>query len=274
VSRPLRVAVVVSVRSGYAARFVERATRDGTPGAELVAVVFQHGTAHPPAARRRMLWRKVRKAARIGLIGTLNGVLMRRWYRHDLAERLGARDIFDVCREAGVPLLEISRFGDPAAQRAVRDLDLDVGLSMGNGYIPRSFFTIPRMGMLNIHHEVLPEYKGAQTAVWQIHNGSRSSGFTIHEINDRIDDGPILYREVVPLCLRATLRETVVETSAHVQERSIDAARDVLADLATYRDRAIPNVGGTGYTTPNTMAVIRIHRNFRRLLRSADGTPA
>jgi folate-dependent phosphoribosylglycinamide formyltransferase PurN len=38
--------------------------------------------------------------------------------------------------------------------------------------------------MINIHHELLPEFLGAQSVLWQLHEGSTKTGFTIHRIDD------------------------------------------------------------------------------------------
>jgi len=263
VSRPLRYAVVSSVSRGYASRFLEAAAsrRDR---AELVGLVFCHAAPRPDDGRKR-LERKLRKVRRIGVLGALNGLRMRRWYGDAVADRLGLRDVRETARSLGVPVVEIERFGDPAAKAALAALDCDVAVSMGNAYIPRSFFSIPRRGMLNIHHELLPEYRGAQTALWQIHDGSASSGFTIHEINETIDAGRLLVRREVPISFGATLRDTVVATTAAIQLASIDGLLELLDDFDDRLERATPNVGGRMFTTPGLGAMLRIYRNHSRL---------
>jgi methionyl-tRNA formyltransferase len=181
-----------------------------------------------------------------------------------LVERLRCPPLVEACARAGVPLIRLSSFRDETALRQMRDLELDVAVSLGNGIIPLEFFTIPRRGMLNIHHELLPEYRGAQTALWQLHDGSDSSGYSIHEITERLDAGRILLRERVPIQWRRTLRETVVETTADVQSRSIDGLLRLLDDYAAHEGHAVMNDGKKVYTTPGTRALFRIYRNFAR----------
>jgi methionyl-tRNA formyltransferase len=211
---------------------------------------------------------------RIGVIGTLNGLRMRRWYGQDLAERLAIPDIETAARNARVPILRISTFRDPQAQEAVRALELDVAVSMGNGYIVRGFYEIPRFGMINIHHELLPEYRGAQTALWQIYHGSSITGYSIHEISSAIDAGRILYRERVPITVCNTLRETVITTSADVQRRSLNGLTQVLGRFEDYRASSSSNDAQNSYTTPGTKALIRIVLNHRRLRRQVTANGA
>lgn len=260
-----RYAIVTSQPRGYAGLFLQRLASAGhPPGTTAVAVIFCENV-RPAAARRRLLLRRARKGLRIGIIGTLNGVRMRRWYGQELTARLAAPDIETAAGVAGVPVHRIPRFGDQESLAVIRSLELDVAVSMGNGYIGSTFYQIPRYGMINIHHEWLPDYRGAQTALWQIHDGSTLTGYTIHEISREIDGGRILYRERVPIAFRDTLRETVVETSAHVQRRSLNGLAQVLTNFESYRDQSVLNDGPRTFTTPSSLALLRILRNHRRL---------
>lgn len=262
-----RYAIVTSQARGYAGLFLQRLGSGGAPSATTAAAVIYCENRRLPDYRRRLLWRRMRKALRIGIVGTLNGIRMREWYGAELAQQLAAPDIEQAALKAGVPVHRISRFSDLQALEIMRALQLDVAVSMGNGYIASAFYQIPRFGMINIHHELLPEYRGAQTALWQIHDGSTYSGYTIHELTREIDAGRILYRERIPISFRATLHDTIVETSADVQRRSLDGLVRVLAHFEEYRANAISNEGQRSFTTPGTLALWRILHNHRRLIR-------
>ena len=259
----MRYAVVVSSPRNYASHFVLRAAAS-SGRAQLAAVVYCEATEF--RARDRVRWAKGRwkKLRRIGLLGALNGVRMRRWYGAMLVERLGCPSLVEACNKAGVSLIRVPSFSDESAQAQMRNLGLDLAVSLGNGIIPPEFFRIPRFGMLNIHHEVLPEYRGAQTALWQLHDGSQSTGYSIHEITERLDAGTILLRERIPMRWRRTLRETVIDTTAEVQSRSVTGLLRVLEDYAWHNQHAVPNDGKRVYTTPDTRALLRIYRNFNR----------
>lgn len=261
----LRYAIVTSQPRGYAGLFLQRLATGGAPAATTAAAVIFCENRRPAAARRRLVLRRARKALRIGMIGTLNGLRMRDWYGKELTARLKAPDLEHAANEAGVPVHRIQSFGDSRAMDTMQALELDVAVSMGNGYITTSFYNIPRYGMINIHHEWLPDYRGAQTALWQIHDGSTITGYTIHELSREIDAGRILHRERVPIIFHETLRQTVVETSAQVQRRSLDGLAQVLSDFESYRAEASPNDCQHTFTTPGTMALLRILHNHRRL---------
>jgi methionyl-tRNA formyltransferase len=190
---------------------------------------------------------------------------MRAWYGAEVCSALAAPDVREVCAAMRIPLKQIRGFWDADARQLFADLAPDLGVSIGNGLMPPEFFGIPRLGMINVHHEILPQYRGAQTAIWQIHDGSRETGFSIHNVDSRIDSGRILLRESMPIKFGRTLHETIVTTCTFVQRRSAEQLLRVVSDIERYRHEAIPNEGGTLYSTPSTTALMRIYRNHARL---------
>lgn len=255
--------VVTSQVRGLAGLFIEMACGTAKANCRPRAVVLcvPNGTT----VHRSNIKRRIKKLRRIGLLGAANGIRMRDWYGGRLQRQLALGDVRSICAAMAVPVMQISAFRDPTAQRMLADLRADVGISLGNGMIPEEFFQIPRFGMINIHHEVLPKYRGAQTAIWQIHDGSSQTGFSVHEVTRQLDRGRILVCESMPITFGRSLRETVTTTAAEVQRRSLVRLLDVVVDFESYRERAIPNEGGKLYTTPSARAMLRIYRNHSKL---------
>lgn len=46
--------------------------------------------------------------------------------------------------------------------------------------------------LFNLHFSLLPKYRGCHTNFYQIYNGEKKSGVTLHKINDGIDTGDII----------------------------------------------------------------------------------
>ncbi len=51
---------------------------------------------------------------------------------------------------------------------------------------------------INIHGSLLPKYRGLHSIFWAVMNGENELGYTIHEVNRRIDGGDILYQYRFP----------------------------------------------------------------------------
>lgn len=55
---------------------------------------------------------------------------------------------------------------------------------------------IPKIGILNAHPGLLPEYRGMDTIQWAIYNGD-DIGVSVHFIDRGVDTGPIIGRRVI-----------------------------------------------------------------------------
>lgn len=261
-----RVLVLSSQRAGFGAYCLPALL--ASPRIEVAGVVYCEGVPLKPWQKR---WRKLRKTLDIGLFGALNGVRMRRWY--DLSERLQIEPLDEIARRAGVP------FESTPSMFAARTVELckaaraDVAVSLGNGYIPERVFSAPRLGTINIHHEMLPMFQGAQSVIWQLYAGSSRTGFTIHRIDRRIDTGDVLYEEQMDIAFRPTLEETVRESYARLWEASRAALVRVIESFETFSRGARPQGPGRSFTTPSFWEFRRIERNHARL-RAGAGGPA
>lgn len=57
--------------------------------------------------------------------------------------------------------------------------------------IPVYTLSLPPLGFYNFHYALLPQYRGAAPVFWQIKNGERYGGLTIHKMDEGWDTGPI-----------------------------------------------------------------------------------
>lgn len=91
-----------------------------------------------------------------------------------------------------------------------------------NWLLPRSVYTVPRLGMLNVHPSLLPRYRGAAPVLWAIRNGDEEIGVTVHRVDDGADTGPILAQ-------RGGVRLGGDLTPAVLRDRLAPVLREVLA---------------------------------------------
>ena len=211
------------------------------------------------------LKRSLRKTLKIGILGAINGLRMRKWYKDDVYDLLGSSDLRTLCSKYGLPLHEIDSGSYKETKETVKSLNADLGISLENVYIPESVFSIPNFGMINIHHELLPEYQNAQSIIWQLYNSSSKTGFTIHKINNKIDEGDILYRKTIELEFKKNLNSTVTHNYATLLKHSSLGLVSLLENYQYYDDRAYSQSSGNKYTTPNIMQMLKIYRNFYKL---------
>jgi len=257
-----KVLILTSKTRGLASRSLPVLCR--TDGVEVTGVILVEQGA---AVSKRLLNRKLNKIRKIGLGGALNGYRMRDWFTDRQAPDLAA-----VCAELGVEMATTPTTNCDRTRELFRAAGADLALSLGNSFIAKSVFSIPRFGMVNVHMEVLPEFQGASSVIWPIYEGVSETGFTIHQVEDHIDTGEMLYQERYPIQFHPTLRETVNSSLEAGRRRVPEALALVCSDWDAVRERAVRQPRGKAYTTPSLRQYLRIVRNHRRMY--AGNVPA
>ena len=239
----------------------------GSKDIEIAMVVVSEGSA--PKKKNHYL-RRIKKILAIGPLGALNGIKMRKWYNEDVKKYCDTGDAREFCSKHGIPFTSVPYTNSVETQKIFKDTGADVGLSLGNGYISKKVFSIPRYGMLNIHHELLPLYQNAQSIIWQLYNGSAETGYTVHKIDSKIDGGDIVWQEKIPIVMRDTLDDTVAYNYARLYDASVQGLLRIFADFKKYYSEAKPQGAGGHYTTPSYGQFLKIKRQFERLKKSMN----
>ncbi|MES2516139.1 MAG: formyltransferase family protein [Bacteroidota bacterium] len=260
----MKIIVLTSGRFGTAAHHLNYLIK--SKQCEISMVILNEGKI---VNKKKHYINKFRKIFKIGPLGAFNGIRMRKWYNQDITEFEKIGDIEDICRNNNIPFFTTPNINSPITLELFKNTHPDLGLSLGNGYIGKNIYTIPKYGMINIHHEILPIYQNAQSIIWQIYNMSPSTGYTIHKIDKHIDTGEILYQETIPICFESTLSQTVSKTSFSLLEASANGLLLFLADFDNLYKNAKKQGKGRSYTTPNIWQYLKILNNYKILKKNA-----
>ena len=77
------------------------------------------------------------------------------------------------------------------------DLKADLQLVVAFKMLPEVVWGMPRLGTVNLHASLLPDYRGAAPINWAIMNGEKVSGVTTFLLKHEIDSGNIIFQEPV-----------------------------------------------------------------------------
>jgi len=77
--------------------------------------------------------------------------------------------------------------------------DCDIFFSAFHNKLISEEFINTRKRCFNFHGGILPEYRGSGTINWAIINGEKETGITLHEIDSKIDHGPIIEIKKIPI---------------------------------------------------------------------------
>ena len=244
---PLRVAIVTSNASGNAARVTEHLLR-AVPEATIAGAVIDRGTEADRSRQRRRLkawWRH----------GGPAYVAWRLWLTLEPRVRSTPpsakyhRSLYDLGEEHAFEVIDVPSVNSDEAVAALRRLDAELGVSLGNRIIGPHVFSVPRHGMINLHHGAVPAYRGGPPAFWELYDGAATMGVTVHRIDEQLDHGEVLARGEVPvldgddpatLMHRARGIDYALVADA-VRAIATGAVRPIHVDLAGSRSRTLPS---------------------------------
>jgi len=111
--------------------------------------------------------------------------------------RLDDNEIKMAAGEMDLPLIEIDSFKDEEA-RSIADHNPDLFIVVSFGLmVPKWALDIPSEGPINIHPSLLPLYRGPSPIQWTLLNGDPMTGVTLIRMNEKMDEGDIVYQEQV-----------------------------------------------------------------------------
>ena len=97
-----------------------------------------------------------------------------------------------AAEELGIKVIETEQL-DESKLLQISSLKPDFLIVEDYGLIlPKSLLNTPKIAPLNIHHSLLPKYRGPSPAPTAILNGDKISGVTIIRISEKVDAGEIL----------------------------------------------------------------------------------
>jgi methionyl-tRNA formyltransferase len=99
----------------------------------------------------------------------------------------------------GLRVLQPEKLKDPAFLGELRALNADLQLVVAFRMLPELVWNMPRMGTVNLHGSLLPQYRGAAPINWAVINGELETGVTTFQLQQDIDTGSILLQDRFPI---------------------------------------------------------------------------
>ena len=159
---------------------------------------------------------------------------------------------------------------DQPALQQLRDLNADAFVVAAYGQIlSTEILEMPRLGCINVHGSILPQYRGAAPIQWSLHNGETEVGVTTMLMDAGMDTGAMLEKATTPVTLldnAETVRERLaqmggellVETLFGWEKGSVEATPQDNS-LATYA----PLIQKKDYVLDWSKSAIALHNQIR-----------
>lgn len=175
--------------------------------------------------------------------------LLERANLHDDGKRL--LTFAEIERHRGIRIDSLSNPNMAAGLDAVRAFAPDLILTIRYGAILKApVIAIPRLGVLNLHSGVLPEYRGVLATFRALLNGDQHVGCTLHYIRDAtIDTGDVVQISRIAVDSRRSLLWHVLALYPPGIDM-VSAALDRLANGEMLQTTAQPATSGSYYSYP------------------------
>ena len=133
-----------------------------------------------------------------------------------------------------ITILQPTNLKEESFVNELKQLNADLFIVVAFRMLPEVVWKIPRLGTINLHGSLLPDYRGAAPINWAVMNGDQKTGVTTFFINENIDTGDLLLKremEITPNESAGSVHdrmmhlgaETIIETIQGVNKGTLKA---------------------------------------------------
>ncbi len=263
---PLRKYVFIQDEPFYLPKVLDKYLRefaDSTMGVNIQSVaqgkrsVFQtaldlykvYGFMYFQWKLRSYIWHKVMGKVMNDLLGSS---------RHCYSVRA-------VARKYGVSVTEGSDVNSDAFRKELRDLGVQFIVSVsGTQLYKRELREQTSHGIVNCHGALLPKYRGLMPSFWTLVNGETVGGVSVHFVDAKLDNGPIVVQKAYRIHPRDSLEDIMARSKDLAAEAIIECVRLVEAGDPPLIDNDASKM--THFSMPTQDALRRFRASGRRFV--------
>jgi methionyl-tRNA formyltransferase len=181
------------------------------------------------------------------------------------AAKLRRRSIAALVARQGIPLVPTSSVNDPGYVARLRELELDVIVSVAAPEIFRDdILSTPRLGCVNLHSGRLPKFRGMMPTFWQMLDGEQKATVTVHEMAREVDAGRILGTEDCPIHEHDSVDRVMSEAKVVGARLMVRVLRELASDAAA--PQPLDMSDASYYSFPTRADARNLLRRGHRLL--------
>lgn len=140
--------------------------------------------------------------------------------------QLQASAVKQAAERHNVPVLQPTNLKAPEFQEELRGYAADLQVVVAFRMLPEAVWNMPRLGSINIHASLLPQYRGAAPINWALIHGDTRTGVTSFFLRHEIDTGNLIYQDAVDIAPEddfGSLYEKLKLAGAQLALRSVQA---------------------------------------------------
>jgi len=114
-------------------------------------------------------------------------------------QQIQESDIKKYAVDKGLTILQPEKLKDENFIHQLKELKADLQIVVAFRMLPEMVWNMPRLGTINLHGSLLPQYRGAAPINWAVINGEKETGVSTFILQHQIDTGKIIFREKTPI---------------------------------------------------------------------------
>ncbi len=126
----------------------------------------------------------------------------------------------------GLNVLQPLKLKDPSFIKELQSLQADLFVVVAFRMLPELVWQMPKMGTINLHGSLLPQYRGAAPINHVIINGEKETGVTTFFLKQEIDTGDIIFSDAIAIEdneTAGTLHDKLMVVGANLLVKTVKA---------------------------------------------------
>lgn len=197
-------------------------------------------------------------------------------FRRYVWAKLSAKIINDLCRSTrkcysvaavarkyGVPVTDSVDVNSESFRRHLRELGVQLIVSIsGTQFYGKALREQASAGIVNCHGALLPKYRGLMPSFWTLANGETEGGVSVHFVDEKLDNGPI----IVQRRYRIHSHDTLEQIMARSKDLAAEAIIECVGLIEGGNPPRLPNNESVAshYSMPTREDVRRFYANGHR----------
>lgn len=140
--------------------------------------------------------------------------------------QLQASAVKVAAEAAGLPILQPTNLKSPEFQAELKSYAAELQVVVAFRMLPEAVWNMPRLGSINIHASLLPQYRGAAPINWALIHGDTETGVSSFFLRHEIDTGDLILQDKIaiePSDDFGSLYDKLKVAGAALARRSVEA---------------------------------------------------
>ena len=128
----------------------------------------------------------------------------------------------------------------------------------------KSLLSLPNLGCINLHCSLLPKFAGLLPSFWALYENSEILGATVHRMDSKIDNGPILGQVTLPILTNPSMFTTIKCTKQSGGHLMVSVVKDIMDGSQSEKPNFVEN--HNYYSWPTVDQIKAFRRDGGRLI--------